>query len=132
VSVQCTLPVLRAVHEHLAIRKKRSPAVCFQVYSESTLFLWFIFWLYASGRPHEFRIGELNAPGISVKQLRLIYLQDRDISDSAACLLGHRTARHVPLGRETDAGCQHCAEKTTVRMREREREIEMCEILKTV
>jgi hypothetical protein len=118
-SVQCTLPVHRAVHEHLAISNKRSPAVCVQVSSESSLFLWFIFWLYASGRPHEFRIGELNAPGISVKQLLLIYLQYSDISDSAACLLGHRTSRHIPLGRQTDGSCQHCAERTTVRMRQR-------------
>lgn len=45
-------------------------------------------WLYASGRPHEFRIGELNAPGISVKQLRLIYLQDPDIKRVGGLSLG--------------------------------------------
>jgi len=59
VSVQGTLPVRRAVHEHLAIRKKRSPAV-----ARPSVF-WILFvplvyiWLYASGRPHEFRIGQL-------------------------------------------------------------------------
>jgi hypothetical protein len=123
-SVQCTLPVHRAVHEHLAIRKKRSPALRVQVCCESFLFLWFIFgFMPAVGLMNsESANYNVNAPGICVSQLRLVYLLDADISELSACLQGRRSSSQIPLGRQTDAGCQHCAERTTVRMRERERD----------
>ena len=64
----------------------------------------------------------VNVAGISVKQMRLPYRLDADIIQSTACLLAHRSSSKIPLGRQTDLGCHHCAERTSVTMRERERE----------